>query len=143
MASFLKKTEVKLELLTDVDMLFMVEKGIRGGICNAMHIYAKANNKYIKDYNKVGYIYGWTMSEPFAVDGFDRIKDLSKTDEDSDKGYILEVDVKYLKNLHDLHSDLPFLPERMKIDKCNKLACNLYDKKNYVVHIRSLKQALG
>ena len=50
-------------------------------------------------------------------------------DEDSDKGYIHEVDVEYPKNLHDLHSDLPFLPERMKINKCNKLVCNLYDKK--------------
>ena len=48
----LKKTEVKLELLTNVDMLSMVEKGIRGGICHTMHRYAKANNKYMKDYNK-------------------------------------------------------------------------------------------
>ena len=63
--------------------------------------------------------------------------------EDSDKGYILEVDVNYPKNLHGLHEHLPFLPERMKIGKCNKLACNLNDKKNYVVHIRSLKQALN
>ena len=58
-------------------------------------------------------------------------------DEDSDKEYILEVDVKYPKNLYDLHSDLPFLPERMKINKCSKLVCNLYNKNNYVVHIRS------
>ena len=50
-------------------------------------------------------------------------------DKDSDKEYILEEDVKYSKNLHDLRCDLPFLPERMKIDKCNKLVCNLYDKK--------------
>ena len=64
-------------------------------------------------------------------------------DEDSDKGYILEVDVKYPENLHGFHEDLPFLPERMKIGKCKKLVCNLYDKKNYVVHIRSLKQALN
>ena len=63
-------------------------------------------------------------------------------DEDSDKGYILEVDPKYPKNLHDLHSDLPFVPEGMKINNCNKLICNLYDKNNNVVHIRSLKQAL-
>ena len=63
-------------------------------------------------------------------------------DENSNKGYILEVDVEYHKNLHDLHSDLPFLPERMKINKCSKLVCNLYDKNNYIVHIRSLKQAL-
>ena len=54
-------------------------------------------------------------------------------DEDSDKGYILEVDVEYPKNLN---------PERMKGNKCSKLVCNLYDKNNYVVHIRSLKQAL-
>ena len=70
----------------------------------------------------------------------DFIKDYDK---DSDKGYIYEVDVEYPKNLHDLHSDLPFLPERMKINKCNKLICNKYDKNNYIVYIRSLKQALN
>ena len=158
----LKKTELKLELLTDVDMLLMVEKGIRGGICHVVHIYAKANNTYMKDYNQdeeklffeyldASNFYGWAMFEPLPVDGFDRIKDLSKIDEDfiknynenSDKGYILEVNVEYPKNLHDLHSDLQFLPERMKIDKCKKLVCNLYDKKSYIVHIRSLKQALN
>ena len=64
-------------------------------------------------------------------------------DEDSDKGYIPEVDVKYLKKLRDLHSDFPFSPERMRIDKCKKLVCNLYNKKKYAVHIRSLKQALN
>ena len=51
-------------------------------------------------------------------------------DENKDKGYILEVDVKYLKKLHDLHSNLPFLPKRMKIDKCKKFVCNLRNKKN-------------
>ena len=70
-------------------------------------------------------------------------KFIKNYDEDCDKGYILEVDVKYPKKLHDLHSDLPFSPERMKIDKCKKLICNLYNKKQYVVHIRSLKQALN
>ena len=50
-------------------------------------------------------------------------------DEDSNKGYILEVNVKYPKKIHCLHEDLPFLPERMKIGKCKKLACKLYDKK--------------
>ena len=63
--------------------------------------------------------------------------------EDSNKGYMLTADVEYPKNLHDLHSDLPFLPERVKINKCSKLVCNLYDKKNYVAHIRALKQALN
>ena len=64
-------------------------------------------------------------------------------DEDSDKGFILEIDVKYPKKLHDLHSDLPFSPESMKIDKCKKLVFNLHNKKKYIVHIRSLKQALN
>ena len=126
----------------------MVEKGIKGGICYAMHRYAKANNNYMKNYNKyeeksfleyldTNNFYGWAMSEPLPVDSFDWIKDLSKIDEDfikiydkdSDKGYALEVDVKYPKNLHNLYSYLPFLPERLKIDKCNNLVCNLYDKK--------------
>ena len=62
-------------------------------------------------------------------------------DEEGDEEYIREVDVEYPEHLHDLHSDLPLLPER--INKCNKLECNLYDKKNYVVHIRSLKEALN
>ena len=98
------------------------------------------------------------MSEPLPVDGFDWVKNLSKIDEgfiknydeDSDKGYIIEVDVECLngKSLcksckFDLHSDLPFLQERMINDKCSKLACNLHDKKNHVVHIRSLKQTLN
>ena len=86
--AYLNKTEVKLELLTDVDMLLMVEKGIRGGICHAIHRHAKANNKYMKDYNKneeesfleyldANNLHGWAMSEPLPVDGFDWIKDLS------------------------------------------------------------------
>ena len=61
-------------------------------------------------------------------------------DEDSDKGYIVKVDVKDPKTLHDLHSDLPLFPERMKINKCKKLVCNMYD--DYGGHIRSLKQTL-
>ena len=91
------------------------------------------------------------MSQKLSVNGFNWIKDVTvidkkfikNYDEDSDKGYILEVDVKYPKKLHDLHSDLPFLPKRMKINKCKKLVCNLRNKKKYVVHIRSLKQALN
>ena len=60
----------------------------------------------------------------------------------SDKAYIFEVDVEYPKNLLDFHSHLPFLSERMKINKCNKLVCNLYDRNNYVVYMRSLKYVL-
>ena len=85
------------------------------------------------------------MSQKLPLDGFMlkfNQEFIKNYDEDSDKGYIFEVDVEYSKNLHGFHSDLPFLPERMKINKCRKLACNLYDKNNFVVHIRSLKQAL-
>ena len=64
-------------------------------------------------------------------------------DENSDKGYFLEVDVEYPKNLFSLHSDLPFLPEWKKIGKCNKLVFDFHDKKNYVVHIKALKQVLN
>ena len=53
------------------------------------------------------------------------------------------MDVRYPERLHELHSDLPFFPERMKIDKCNKLFCNLFNKKKYVIQINSLKQALN
>ena len=84
----------------------MVKKGIKGGICHAMHRHATANNKYMKDYNKneeeslleyldANSLYGWVMSEPLPVDDFDWIQDLCKIDEDSDKGYILEIEVKY------------------------------------------------
>ena len=91
------------------------------------------------------------MSQKLSVNGFNWIKDVTEIDKkfiknydgDSDKGYILEVDVKYPRKLHDLHSDLPFLPKKMKIDQCKKLVCNLRNKKKYVVHIRSLKQALN
>ena len=64
-------------------------------------------------------------------------------DEDCNKGYILEVDIEYPKDLHNLHTDLLFLSERMKIKKCNKLVYNLCGNKEYVVHIKALKQALN
>ena len=77
------------------------------------------------------------MFQELPVNGFRQEKNVSKfykefiknKDVDSNKGYILEVDVEYRKNLHKLHSDLQFLSEIMKIKKCNKLACNLLDKK--------------
>ena len=157
-----KKTNVKLELLTDYDMLLMVEERIRRAICHSIHRYAKANNKYMKNYDKnkessyiqyldANNLFGWTMSQKLLVNGFKWVKNTSKIDqkfiknynEDNDKGYIFELDAKYPRRLHDLHSDLPFLPKRMKIDKCKKLVCNLRNKKKYVVHIRSLKQALN
>ena len=91
------------------------------------------------------------VSEKLPVNGFKWLEDTSKIneefiknyDENNDKGYILAVDVKYPKKLHDIHSDLPFLPKRMKIDKCKKLVCNLLNENKYVIHIKSLKQALN
>ena len=102
-----------------------------------MKDYNKDEEDLFLEYLDANNLYDWAMSEPQPVHGFDWITDLSKIyedfienyDKDSDTRYILEVDVKYPKNLYDLHNDLPFLPERMKIDKCNKLVCNLYDKK--------------
>ena len=157
----LKKTNVGLELLTDYDMLLMVEEGIRGGICHAIQRYAKANSKYMKDYDrkkKSSYIqyldannlYGKAMTEKLPVKGFRWMDDISKIDDDfvkvynknDNKGYILDVDVDYPNKLQNLHSDLTFLPERMVINNTKKLVCNLNDKKNYIVHINVLKQAL-
>ena len=91
------------------------------------------------------------MFQKLAVAGFKWVEDLSQFKEDflhnynenSNKGYFLEVDVEYPKNLFNLHKDLLFSPERKKIEKCNKLICNIEDKEKYVVHIRALKQALN
>ena len=108
----LKRTNVELELLTDYDMLLMVEEGIRGGICHSIQRYAKANNKYMKNYDdskELSYIqyldannlYGWAMSQKLPVNDFKWIEVTSKIneefiknyDENNDRGYILEVDV--------------------------------------------------
>ena len=122
-------------------MLLMVEK------CHSIHRYAKANNKYMKNYNNeessyiqyldANNLYGWVMSKKLPLNGFkwtdsDEINEefIKNYNENDNKRYILEVDVRYRKRLHKLHSDLPFLSERMKIDKCNKLVCNLFNKKN-------------
>ena len=158
----LKETKAKLGLLTDISMLLMVEKGIREGICQFTYRYAKANNKYMKNYDKnkessylkywgVNNLYGWAMPQKLPINNFERIKDTSQFHEDftknyneeSDKGYFLEVDVQYIEKLHEIQDDLPFLPERMKIEKAKKLVANLLDKSEYVKHIRNSKQTLN
>ena len=122
----LKKTGVQLELLTDYDMILMIEKGIRGGICQATHRYAKANNKYMKNYYKntessyiehlnANSLHGSAMSQKLPVNGFKWViqKKLSKFNEDfiksydknSNKGYFLQVDIDYPKELFNLHKD--------------------------------------
>ena len=143
-------------------MLIMFEEGIRGGISQATYRYAKANNKYMKNYDEnkessfliyddANNLYRFAMCKKLPVDGFKWVDDLSiftedfikNYDEEDDTGYLFVVDVEYPKNLHKLHSDLPFLPERMKINKCTKLVCNVQDKENYPVHVLALKQALN
>ena len=66
---------------------------------------------------------------------------LKNYNEESDEGHFLEVDVQYLEKLHELHNDLSFLLEKMKLEKVEKLVANLHDKTEYVIHIRNLKQA--
>ena len=122
--------------------------------------YTNANKKYVKNYDKkssylmfldANYLYGWAISQKLPVNGFEWVEDLSQFKEDfiknynegSNKGYFLEVHVEYLKKSFNLHSDLPFLSERNKVRKFNKLLFNVNDKKNYVVHIKALKQALN
>ena len=127
---------------TGMDMLLMIEEGIRGGICHAVHRYAKANNEYMKDYDEskespyiqyldANNLYGAAMSQKLPMNGFKWVNDISKIDKkfvksyykkNGDKGYILEVDVDYPSKLHRLHSDMPFLPERMTIDKNTKVS---------------------
>ena len=105
----------------------MVEEGIRGGICHAIHRYAKANNKYMNNYDKgtessylmyldANNLYGWVMSQKSPVTGFKWVEKLSKFNEkfiksfneNCDIGYFFEVDDEYPKELFNLHKDLPF-----------------------------------
>ena len=114
-------------------MLLMVEKGTRSGICQAIHRYAKANNKYMKNYDKdiissyLTYLdgnnlYGWAMSQKLPVNGFKWSEKLSRFNEifiknyneNSDIGYFFEVNIHYAKELFDLHKDLAFFSERKK-----------------------------
>ena len=96
-------------------------------------------------------LYGWAMCKKLPVDGFKRIDNLSIFTEDfiknynefSDVGYFLEVDIKYPKELFNKHKDLPFSPNREKINKVEKLVTSIEDKGKYVIHIAALKQALN
>ena len=109
----------------------------------------KKKSSYIQ-YLDANNLYGKAMTEKLPVRGFRWMEDISKIDEDfvkvynknDNKGYILDVDIDYPSKLQNLHSDLLFLPERMVTNNTKKLVCNLNNKKNYIVHINVLKQAL-
>ena len=143
-------------------MLVMVEKGIKGGIYHSIYCYAKANNKYMKDYDEnnessylqywdVNNLYGWAMSQKFLANNFKWVEDTCQFNEDfiknckgeSHKIHFLEIDVQYIEKLHELDKDSPVLLERMKIEKVEKFGANLRDKTEYVIHIRNLKQPLN
>ena len=90
--------------------------------------------------------YGWAMPQPLPTSKFKWVgikpSQISALATSKLKGYILEVDIRYPTELHDSHNDLPFMCEKMTINKCEKLVPNLRDKKNYIIHIRALDQAL-
>ena len=129
----------------------MVEKCIRKRICHSIYRYPKANDKYLKDYDKnkelcylqyldVFNLDGGAMPQRLPLKKFKWIKDISKFDknfiksynEQTNQRYFLQVDVENSKSLHNFHSDLPFFPERIKMEIVKKLVANLHDKTEYV-----------
>ena len=140
-------------------MLLMIEAGIRGGMCQSTHRYAKANNKYMKNYDKSiessylmyldpNNLYGCAMSKKLPVNGFKWESDLLRFNEDfiknynenSNVGYFLEADIEYPKQLWSSYIDLPFLPEGRKLEKVENLVYSIEDKEKYVIHIRPFKK---
>ena len=160
--AMLKMTGVNLELLSNIDMLLMIEKGIRGGISIISNRYGKANNKYMKDFNKselskylmyvdANNLYGWAMSQKLPVHSFKWMSNKEIENIFNNQivqvwektPCILEVDLIYPEELHDLHNDYPLCPERVECDKgVKKLIPNLRNKNNYVVHYKTLMQCL-
>ena len=152
----LKVTKVELELLADPDMFLMIEKGIRGGVSMISTRYGKANNPYMGDsydpnqptkyisYLDANNLYGWAMCKPLPTHGLewmvqDELNNWKELSDSEGTGFILEVDLEYPKELHDLHNDYPLAPELMKVNKIEKLIPNLNNKTNYIIHHGSLK----
>ena len=176
--AMLKMTNTELELMSDVDMFQFIEKGMRGGISYIANRYGKANNKYMKEYDEkasskyimyldANNLYGWAMSQYLPTGGFKWLSEkevnLSKFDDEFEKGLILEVDLEYPKELHDLHNDYPLAAEKIKVTKnmlspfCKKIAekfgvkiglveklvPTLFNKERYVLHYRNLQLYLS
>ena len=160
--AMLKVTKINLELLSDVDMLLMVEKGIRGGISIISNRYGKANNKYMKDFNNsepskyltyldANNLYGWAMKQKLPTHKFEWMtnKEIENIFNNQivqvweKTPCILEVDLEYPEELHDRHNDYPLCPERVECyHGVKKLIPNLRDKNNYVIHYKNLMQCL-
>ncbi|EFA09106.1 hypothetical protein TcasGA2_TC015228 [Tribolium castaneum] len=160
--AMLKMTGIKFELLTDIDMVHFFRKSIRGGLCQCSKRKAVANNKFLSNhdpskptsfimYLDATNLYGAAMSEYLPYSGF-RWEDpnefndnliLNLTD-NADVGYIFEVDLEYPSELHNLHNDLPFCPEKFipPSSKTEKLCATLNNKVHYVLHYRNLRQAI-
>ena len=126
--AMLKMTDIKIELITDIDMFQFIEKGMRVGVSYTANSYGKANNKYIKEYDEkapskyimylhANNLYGWAMSQYLPTGGFRWLteKEKAKHKEDSKKGVTLEVGLEYPQELHDLHNDYPLALEKMKV----------------------------
>ncbi|XP_051173486.1 uncharacterized protein LOC127289543 [Leptopilina boulardi] len=159
--AMLKYTNIRLELFTDVDMLLMIEQGKRGGVSQCSNRYSAANNKYMTAYNEseesvyIVYLdennlYGWAMGQPLPHGEFEWVSNVDDSfdfniPDDAPFGYILEVDLDYPQELHDEHNDLPFCPEHASPLGSNqaKLLTTLSPKQKYVLHYRTLKQALA
>ena len=175
--AMLKMTNIKLELMTDINMFQFIEKGMRGGISYIANRYGKANNKYMKEYDEkapskyimyldANNLYGWAMSQYLPTGGFKWMTEkqinkinLAQYNENSEKGLILEVDLEYPKELHDLHNDYPLAAERVCVNKTmlseyckkiqnkfnistglvHKLIPTLSNKEKYVLHYRNLQ----
>ena len=144
----LKITNIELELITDIDMFLMYEKGIRGGMCQAIVPLVKASNKYLKSYNNsmpcsflkyldANNLYGWAMCKKLPFRDFNFVdpsyydEDLIKNynEKDNDYGALLEADIEYPREVALKHEDLSFLPERRRINDVEKLVTTLEDKK--------------
>jgi hypothetical protein len=156
----LKMTQVYLELLSDADMLLMIENGTRGGISTIFHRYSIANNRYMGDkydrnkpskfitYLDANNLYGWAMSKALPTHGFKWMNESELTNWKSitsKEGCLLEVDLEYPTALHDLHNCYPLAPESIKMGNVRKLIPNLNNKTKYVVHYENLKlyESLG
>ena len=179
--AMLKMTDIKLELMVDIDMFQFIEKGMRGGTSYIANRYGKANNKYMKNYDEkaptkyimyldANNLYGWAMSQYLPTGNFKWLsqKQIEKTNlgkytENSKKGLILEVDLEYPQELHNLHNDFPLGPEKIKVAKdmlsdysktiadkfkissglVHKLIPTLNDKEKYILHYRNLQSYLS